>query len=402
MTENRPERRWPRITAIATRIVCCALLIAQGVALPGCFRNLNFPHNPFVSTPPCTLPPNLTKTQIVAYLNRNISALHSWRSTDIRITTAGPGGIPINLHAEIAVQSPRNFRLIASSIGGNEADLGSNRERFWFWMRRNKSRHVFTALHSQSEQAQERLMIPFRPDWLMEALGVVPLDDQQFEMQQTTDPKVVQLISERLSPSGQLVRRVIVVDVCRGHILSHNLQNETGTILARAGLDDYRIDPASGLSLPHRIHLRWPRARLTLTMRLGTVDVNPQQIPEQTWRLPTIPGYSLLDLGRRPSSPRRMAGRRPRPGALGTRARHPKGDQPPYARVVPASAAEQTPRWEPSPTDTRAPTELQVENPFAPQTSQNRSPTARTTEVENPFARQKKPSRTQRTDAWWK
>jgi len=323
--------------------------------------------------------------------------LHAWRSTDVDITVSGPGGIPINLNAVIAVQSPRNFRLTASSIVGNEADLGSNNERFWFWMRRNKARHVFTATHAQTEQTQERLMIPFRPDWLMEVLGVVPLDDQQFEMQQTTDPNRVKLISERLSPSGRLVRRVIVVDVCHGHILSHNLQNENGTILARAGLDDFRIDPATGLSVPHRINLRWPRAGLTLTMRLGAVDVNPGTMPGQTWQLPTIPGYSLFDLGRLPSAARRTAGRQQRPRPLGTRFKQTGHDRPPSRRTVPASAAEETPHWEPTPTTTRAPTGLQVENPFAPQGRPARPPT---TEVENPFAPQ--PPRQTHTDAWWK
>ena len=408
MTENRFERSLPRGTGPMIRIACCVLITVLGVILPGCRWNLNFPGNPFVSTPPCTLPPNLTKPQLVSYLNRNILALHSWRSTDVRITTSGPGGIPINLHAEVAVQSPRNFRLIASSIGGNEADLGSNSERFWFWMRRNKARHVFTASHTQIEQTQQRLMIPFRPDWLMEVLGVVPLDDQQFEMQQTTDPNRVKLISERLSPSGRLVRRVIVVDICYGHILSHNLQNENGTILARAGLDDYRIDPVTGLSVPYRINLRWPRAGLKLTMRLGTVALNPGTMPEQTWQLPTIPGYSLFDLGRLPSAARRTAGGQPRPRPLGTRFQQAARDRPSPRSPVPASAVEETPRWEPSPTVTRSPVRFQVENPFAPQTSQHRPATARTTEVENPFAPQPKPSRTPRTprthraDAWWK
>jgi len=400
MTENRLDKPLPHGTGAVARVACCALLIIPTATLSGCHWNRNFLDNPFVSTPPCTLPADLAKPQLISYLNRNISALQAWRSTDVRITTAGPGGVPITLHAEIAAQSPRNFRLIASSISGNEADLGSNNERFWFWMRRNKDRHVFTATHSQIEQTQERLMIPFRPDWLMEVLGVVPLDDQQFEMQQTTDPKTVKLISERLSSSGRLVRRVIVVDVCHGHILSHNLQNENGTILARAGLSDYRVDEATGLSLPHRINLRWPRAGLRLTMRLGNVEVNPGTMPQQTWQLPTIPGYSLFDLGRLSSAARRTAGRQPRPQPLDTRFQQTGHDRPPSRATVRASAIEETPRWEPTPTAGRTSAGLQMENPFAPP---NRTGSPPPTEVENPFAPQAKRSRKHRAaPPWWK
>jgi hypothetical protein len=245
----------------------------------------------------CVLPPNMTKQELIRHLNHNVSRVHSWQSTDVEIGTAG---VLFKMDAVIAVQQPRNFRLRAAfAATGNEADLGSNRDRFWFWMRRSPDKYVLTSSHEQAGEVQQMMKFPFRPDWLMETLGVIPLDESEFSMELPSDPAgVVRLVANRVSKSGETVRRVILVDTCRGYIIAHELYDARDRLIARATLNDYQLDANSGASLPHEIHLDWPLARLALTMKIGEIDVNPTAIPEQTWQIPNIRGYPILDLGK--------------------------------------------------------------------------------------------------------
>lgn len=241
------------------------------------------------------LPANVSKSEVVTRLNENILRTTGWRSTDVSVTSPG---MPVALNGRIAVESPRNLRLLMSSLGGNEADLGSNSEEFWFWMRRAEPHHVFHARHDQAHKVQRRLQIPFQPDWLMEALGVIPVNEAQVEMfHPASGGDTVDLVGERAAPDGRPVRRVTTVDVTRGVIVAHSLFDADGRLLARALFAKHQHE-ADGTVLPHAITLEWPQNGMTLKMAIGRIEVNPTSQPVKTWELPVIPGYEPFDLGR--------------------------------------------------------------------------------------------------------
>jgi hypothetical protein len=132
---------------------------------------------------------------------------------------------------------------------------------------------------------------------LIETLGVIPLDESQAVLQKDgPEATTVRLISERVSPSGQTVRKIIVVDACSGNVVEQLRRDASGSLIARAVFSDHQADPSTGIILPHQIELEWPEAEMALKMRVGHVEVNPAGMPEQTWQLPDIPGYPVLDL----------------------------------------------------------------------------------------------------------
>ncbi len=263
--------------------------------LPGCAALRRC----FYQEPVCVLQPDATAAEVVAHLNANATKLYAWRSTDVKIRASGPGGLPILLSAVLAVESPRKMRLMANSLAGNEFDMGSNPDRFWFWMRRGEPRRVLTASHEQMAVAQQRLQIPFEPDWLIEALGVIPIDPDKATLQSPgLDSRTVHLVSERVSPQGRPLRKVIVVDTCRGVIVEHALYDANGGLIAKASFGDHRADSASGVVLPRRIKLHWPQTGMAMTMDLSNIEVNPQSMPDKTWQLPNYPNYPVLDIGR--------------------------------------------------------------------------------------------------------
>ena len=290
-----PRRQKRFLPPFLVRAIFCLLILACVICLPGCaaWRGC------FYHKPVCVLTPDATAAEIMAHLNANVTKLSAWRSTDVKIRVSGPGGLPVLLSAVLAVESPRKMRLMVNSLAGNEFDMGSNPDRFWFWMRRGEPRRVLTASHEQMAVAQQRLQIPFEPDWVIEALGVIPIDPEKTTLQKPgLNSRIVHLVSQRVSPQGHLLRKVIVVDTCQGVVVEHVLYDANGGLIAKASFGDHRADAASGVVLPRRIKLHWPQTGMALTMDLRNIEVNPRAMPDQTWQLPHYPNYPLLDIGR--------------------------------------------------------------------------------------------------------
>lgn len=287
----------------ADRLLRCAL---QAMSLLGCLSMLmtgcSLPT--WIHPQPCVFTPDVSKEELVAYINRNIvgtdqtSGLMAWRTSTARLNVTG---IPIRLPASIAVEAPRRFRIRVSNpmSGGQELDMGANDERFWVWSK--DAPQVVTASHEDLPLAMQYLQmpVPIRPDWLMEVFGVIPIDPAQFQLAPVApgSPEV-DLVSHQRGPNGVPVQRVIRVNTCRGTISQHLLRDGAGHLIARAVLDKYTLSP-HGITMPQVVHLDWPEAEVEMTIQLGQVDVNPPGLSQNTvlWQVPRFPGTRTLDVG---------------------------------------------------------------------------------------------------------
>lgn len=253
-----------------------------------------------VASPAAILPEDASSDEIITALNENITELYSWRSTDVKVT-ARQAGVPIMLSAVMAVESPRKLRMIATSLAGNEVDLGSNPERFWFWVRRGDPHGVMTASYDDIEEGKPLGPMPFQPEWLIETLGVIPIVGQDFSMQELPrragTPRQVVFTAEQITPQGRRIQRKMIVDVAQATIVEHSLHEQSGQLIARAQLSHHQRE-SNGVRLPHRITLNWPEAGVDLTIRIGSVEINPESVTEQTWSMPTYPDSPVIDLTR--------------------------------------------------------------------------------------------------------
>jgi hypothetical protein len=219
-----------------------------------------------------------------------------------------------------------------------EADFGSNSDWFWFWVKRaaanGQPSYVYQAKHEDVPNSPSLSQIPFQPDWLMEALGVVPIDAKNVTLHPEGRGQIMNLISERLSPSGQTVKKVITVDLRRGVVTSHSLYDMRGNLIARARLDNHYRDRATSIIMPHLIALEWPQANLKINLEINQIEVNPTTIPPRNWQVPKKdPYYPAFDIGARTRNQAPVAGNS---FDRGTR-----GDEVPTGggRVQPATAA---------------------------------------------------------------
>src|SRR5438874_2124719 len=97
-----------------------------------------------------------TAPDLVAILNKNAAPIQTIESDNVDITVT-QNGQPFGLTGKMAMQKDRNFRLIASAISSTEADLGSNNQEFWFWMKRNDPPDLFFCAYNDLPQAQMKL-----------------------------------------------------------------------------------------------------------------------------------------------------------------------------------------------------------------------------------------------------
>jgi hypothetical protein len=261
----------------------------------GCrwINTLKQPLNPFPQQPVCVFPPDATKDEIIAHINNQASRLRAWQSSRVAIRLKQPGMIPVELSADMAVERPLNFRLRAKSLMGEEADFGSNRDLFWFWIKRADPR-VITVAHEDLAFVQQQMPIPFEPQWVMEAFGVKSIDPSQYEMENVRDNRV-NLISHQTSPSGQPVMKVIGFDLCSGYVVEHSLYDASSRLIARATLGNH-LQAGDGIVIPYRLTLEWPQAGVNMRLDLLDAEINPDYTPETVWQLPVnAPAY---DLGR--------------------------------------------------------------------------------------------------------
>ncbi|HVJ86802.1 MAG TPA: hypothetical protein VM452_14215, partial [Caulifigura sp.] len=281
------------------------LILATALLAPGCnwLNRFGSTRDPFGPKAACALPPESTKEEIVAYLNKNILAeegkpgLRGWKSESAKIQMQG-----FSVGATLQVEAPRNFRLRVSQPLSNTAmlDIGSNSEHFWVWDKNAPERVVMTCRHDDIASTAASLQMPFpvQPEWLMEVLGVVPLDPSEFRLErESKGSPFVKLISECRGPAGEPMQRVIQVNACHGLVMLHELRNAEGKVIASASFSGHYHDPETKLVLVKQIRLELPQDKMLLVLKLDGIRVNPSVTDgDVVFTLPQLPGHKTIDL----------------------------------------------------------------------------------------------------------
>jgi hypothetical protein len=254
--------------------------------------------NTYGVTQPRILPPAPTINDVITTINNNSAKIQSLATDDAKIS------VPFmpSLRAHLYLDRPRRFRLLGeTSFFGPEADLGSNDDIFWFWIKRNPQPAVFYCRHDQFETSLARNMLPVEPGWIIEALGIVTFDPAG----QYSPPVQSGLGRLRFETNVDTVhgrmKKVIYLDESQGWIVEQHLYDNQQQRVASALASGHGREPATGVVLPSRIDIQTPATatspQFSLRLELHSVRVN--QLPsnqEHLWTLPSYPGATPINL----------------------------------------------------------------------------------------------------------
>jgi len=243
---------------------------------------------------PRTLPEAATLDQIVGRINSNAAKVQSLEANSATVSTGA-----LSVRANIALQTPRRLRLVASGplASGPVLDLGSNDELFWLWTKQNQQPALFFCRHDQYAMSNARQIMPVEPSWLLEAIGLVHIDTSQpIEGPWSVGRERVQIRSRQASMLGDL-SKVTVVNAWDGTVLEQHLYDPQGQLLATARNARYQHDPVSGAALPRATDLQFPTAQISLHLDVTDWRVNTIAPDNLTlWTKPVYPGYPDVDL----------------------------------------------------------------------------------------------------------
>ena len=251
---------------------------------------------PAPSPLPSILSQSPTLDEIVSAVNSNSSRIQSFSTSHAELS--GPE-LPITLRGvNIAFERPRRLRMRARSMAGAELDLGSNDELFWIWVARNEPAALYFCRHDQFATSNAGRSLPFDPDWLIEAMGIVEFrPDEEHLGPYRSSAGQLEIHSTRHTPDGP-TRKITTVHASTGAVLKQQVYNHQGQLVAVATAHENRRDPLSGLIMPRVVDIESPTAQFSLRVNLGEVAINtPLANAAELWTMPRIEGWQAVDLG---------------------------------------------------------------------------------------------------------
>jgi hypothetical protein len=280
------------------------LVAVAAVSSSGCVLLNNRPQQP---TPKPLTQRTVNVTEFVAEHNRNaeriqsLKALPSFQINGRRLTGRMDG--------HLAMRRPRDFKLDMVAVGGaKKADIGSNDQKFWFWVQNDEDKSIYWCKHSELESSG--LPITFQPDWIVESLGLKPITPEEARgIRVTEGPErgTTTLIFPPIQNKADTYTRVAVVWNESLRIKEYRiLASDRQTMLAQAvvkGYKDHELDAdetsaARKAYLPDEIRFDWKKEGLALDVSMQDVMIN-QLDPARKVSIfdePRIPGYTRQNL----------------------------------------------------------------------------------------------------------
>ena len=257
-------------------------------------------------------------SDILVEHNRNAERIQSLEAQST-ISSANRGAVG-GLSGKLALELPRNFKLVLSGPINNVADIGSNDQEFWFWAKDSQEKAVYFCNYDATG-ASPLSAAGLQPDWIIEALGLRLIPDEEASRIKVTpgkDPGTIVLTERQKASHGEDLIKETILNEATGRIREHWVYAaDHKTPLAHAVVTDYQEYPVASetdalpekVYLPRKLRLEWmQKEKMALDVTLSKVKVNQKFTPERRQYLfvePKIEGFARINLeGRSPVSSR--------------------------------------------------------------------------------------------------
>jgi hypothetical protein len=241
---------------------------------------------------------------LVRYLNQNAQQIQSLECPSLDLDIEQGSGLAAEQFGalgKMVCEKPRNFRLVADVAGKYGADIGSNKDEFWYWTAQDKTFLVHCS-YADLERGV-RIPFPFQPEWVMQALGMATYDPAQ-NYHVTSRGRTLELVSDTVS-QGQRVQRVTVFNKANSQVREHLLRDAQGKEICSAQI--LESQNLGGVTVPRIIVFSYPAEKLKLKIKLNSrsqdIILNRQMDPSRATVLftrPNLSGVRAYDLARGP------------------------------------------------------------------------------------------------------
>ena len=237
-----------------------------------------------------------TIEQIATAVNANTQRIQTLQARDARLHIRGLPGISLDM----AYEQPRRFRLRAGTgITGQELDLGSNEELFWFWAKQNPQPAIYFARHEAFALSPSRSLIPIEPLWIVDALGLPQFNPQhRHEGPFPQGNGLLEIRSRIPAPDGEMTKLTVVNDRF-GWVMKQQVFDSRGRLLATSQTFDHEYYPFAQVALPRRVAIELPPAALSFQIESAGYLINqPFADSQAIFSLPQdqLPNYPLVDI----------------------------------------------------------------------------------------------------------
>lgn len=245
--------------------------------------------------------------RLLAFVNMRASRMQSLYYSDVRASASDHGvPLPATLRGSLAANQPRNFRMTANALAA-KVDLGSNSDQFWVYFDGAGAKPLFVfASHSDFEAGKAKIPggIPFEPDWVMQALGLVPLPpgNQYTALPPDQTARTYTLSWPATTPNGMAVVKQIVFDGdpalgTKPQVKKHLVRDTKGKLICSAEVKqaktvDLNNDPKQAVQYPTRVLLKWEEQKFELDLTLEGAKVNDSVDEDTARRRFTRPNYA--------------------------------------------------------------------------------------------------------------
>lgn len=236
--------------------------------------------------------PEVTAPQLVGYLNDRASRLQSIEYARVHVRCQ-EGLLPLPmLDGQLACAQPRNFRMKVDKANA-DVDLGSNPDQFWVYVKVPTEKPMFVfASHSDFEAGRAKLPggIPFEPDWVMQAFGMLNFPpNQPYTVEVNDRDRLYILRWTATTPTGHQVIKEVLFDgdsatgnrpQVKKHLIRDARSKKVITYAEIKSAQTVQVgtDPATGYPLaiqyPTRVVLRWEEQKFEMDLTLERATVN--------------------------------------------------------------------------------------------------------------------------------
>ncbi len=241
---------------------------------------------------------------------------HNRNATAVRTLTASPSihatadGHTYRVNGQMAMERPRSFKLELKAGLSKVADIGSNGQGFWFWVKDNKDKAIYVCDYKDVKTSP--LAVTLQPEWIVEAMGlreISPDEIATIAAKPGDKPGLLVLTQGRRDARGELLTKETIVEESNGHIIEHRLYSGAKRdLLARASISQYfakKLEPTADdpsgttIELPQRFVLEWITEQFTLDVQMGSPQINQAfTVAQREGRFtePTIAGANRVNL----------------------------------------------------------------------------------------------------------